>query len=232
MSTNFATLVRQSETPGPGARTFERMPRRARRELPGGLAHVTTRTVRRLPLFLAETDALAYLDLLDFVTREIADWSILAYCLMPNHVHLVVDAEIEELARAMHRLNGLYAQRFNREHGFTGHLFQGRYHTEPIQDEAHLPGSLRYAVMNPVRAGLCERPENWRWSSYRATIGLAAVPRFLDVERALECFGGDLAASRRRFRDFVEQQLARMPDEGTVPGTVPSVAAFAAAARR
>lgn len=208
------------------------MPRTARKELPGGLAHVTTRTVRRLPLFLTEMDALAYLDLLDFVTRDVADWSILAYCLMPNHVHLVVDAEIDELALAMHRINGLYAQRFNREHGFTGHLFQGRYHTKPIQDEAHLPGSLRYAVMNPVRAGLCERPENWRWSSHRATVGLAAMPRFLDVERALACFGGDLAVARRGFRNFVEEQLARRPEEGTVPGTVPVVAAFAAAARR
>lgn len=208
------------------------MPRQARKELPDGLAHVTCRTVRKLPLFLSEGDALALLALVDHVTRDVVSWSILAYCLMPNHVHYVVDAEVDQLGCAMHRINGLYAQRFNRVHGFTGHLFQGRYHAKPIRDDAHLPGSLRYAVMNPVRAGLCERPENWRWSSYRATTGLAAVPRFLDVERALDCFGGDLAASRRRFRDFVEQQLARTPGEGTVPGTVPSDAAFAAAAGR
>jgi putative transposase len=213
------------------------MPRRARREFSGGLGHVTTRTVRRLPLFLTESDALAYLDLLDFVTRDVADWSILAYCLMPNHVHLVVNADIDELGHAMHRVNGLYAQRFNREHGFTGHLFQGRYHLKPIVDEAHLPGSLRYVVLNPVRAGLCARPENWRWSSYRATIGLAAVPRFLDLEQALGSIHSDAAKARARFRGFVEEQLAfdaeaGTVEAGTVPGTVPSIESFAAAGRR
>jgi putative transposase len=184
-------------------------------------------------LFVSEADALAYLGLLDFVTRDVADWSILAYCLMPNHVHLVVDAEIAELGLAMHRINGLYAQRFNREHGFVGHVFQGRYWTKPIQDEAHLPGSLRYVVMNPVRAGLCARPDNWRWSSYRATIALAAVPRFLAAERTLACFDADVTRARTRFRTFVEELLAKDgPDGGTVPGTVPSARAFAAAARR
>jgi putative transposase len=189
--------------------------------LGGGLTHVTSRTVRRLPLFLNERDALAYLALLDHVTLDVASWSVLAYCLMPNHVHLVVDAEVGELSLAMHRVNGLYAQRFNRLHGFAGHLFQGRYGAKPIRDEAHLPGSLRYVVMNPVRAGLCGRPDQWRWSSYRATLGRAAVPRFLDVERALSCFGTETSEAGAAFRGFVEDTLARAPAAGTVPGTVP-----------
>ncbi len=160
--------------------------------------------------------------------REVADWQILAYCLMPNHVHLVVDAEIEQLSVAMHRVNGVYAQRFNRVHGFRGHLFQGRYHSKPIGDEAHLPGSIRYVVMNPVRAGLCERPENWRWSSYRATLGLAPAPPFLNVDRLLSSLSPDVRVARRMFRDFVEQQLAGAPEAGTVPGTVPTRAGAAA----
>jgi putative transposase len=209
------------------------MPRRARKELPGGLAHVTARGVRRLALFVSEADAHAFLALLDFATREIADWSILAYCLMPNHVHLVVDAEVAELGVAMHRVNGLYAQRFNREHGLVGHVFQNRYFAKPIEDEAHLPGALRYVAMNPVRAGLCARPEQWRWSGYRATVGLAAVPRFLDVERTLACFDADVTKARTRFRSFVQQLLPDGADEAwTVPGTVPDEAPFTAAARR
>lgn len=193
------------------------MARRPRYELGGGLAHVTSRTVRKLPLFLGQRDALAFLALLDHVTREIADWKIFAYCLMPTHVHLVVDAEVDELSHAMHRVNGIYAQRFNRVHGFTGHLFQGRYHAKPVRDEAHLPGSLRYVVMNPVRAGLCSEPQNWRWSSYRAMIGLAPAPGFLDVDRALSCFGLDEHAARDAFRDFVEHALPLAPGAGTVP---------------
>jgi REP element-mobilizing transposase RayT len=181
--------------------------------------------VRRLPLFLDRRDALAYLGLLDEVTRDVARWSVLAYCLMPNHVHLVVDADVPELSLAMHRVNGLYAQRFNRIRGFTGHLFQGRFHSKPVREEAALPGALRYVVMNPVRAGLCARPENWRWSSYRAVAGLEWAPRFLDVEYALSPFAGRPAAARAAFRRFVDQELPHAPSVGTVPGTVPGVAA-------
>lgn len=197
------------------------MPRRARREIGGGLAHVTCRTVRRLPLFVDRSDALAYLALLDEVTRDVARWSVLAYCLMPNHVHLVVEADVPQLSLAMHRVNGLYAQRFNRVHGFTGHVFQGRFHSKPIVEEAALPGTLRYVVINPVRSGLCARPENWRWSSYRAAVGIGWAPRFLDLAQALAPFGANPTAARDAFRRFVEQSLPQDQRLGTVPGTVP-----------
>jgi putative transposase len=201
------------------------MARLARRELGGGLFHVTARTVRRLPLFVNERDALALLALLEHITDEIAEWTILAYCLMPNHFHLVVEAEVAQLSGAMHRVNGVYAQRFNRVHGYRGHLFQGRFHAKPVRDDAYLPQSLRYVLLNPVRAGLCERPEHWRWSSYRASIGLAPSPRFLSHDRlasALETSPADVA---RVLRAFVEAPL----EPGTVPGTVPTRADRAAA---
>jgi putative transposase len=205
------------------------MARLARQELGGGLFHITARTVRRLPLFVKERDALALLSLLGHVTTEIADWSVLAYCLMPNHFHLVVEAEIDQLSLAMHRVNGGYAQRFNRVHGHHGHLFQGRFHANPIRDEAHLPGSVRYVLLNPVRAALCERPEHWRWSSYRASIGLAAMPRFLSHERLASALGTSPANAARVLRDFVDAALATPPAPGTVPGTVPARPGRAAA---
>lgn len=198
------------------------MARGARNELPGGLAHVTTRTIRKLPLFRTERDAAALLALLDHVTREVASWRILTYCLMPNHVHLVVDAEIDQLSLAMHRINGLYAQRFNREHGYRGHLFQGRYHTKPIRQEAHLPGSIRYVVLNPVRAWLCAHPKNWRWSSYRACAGLEPAPPFLDESGVLSLFGPDEHTARTRFCAFVEDGLALAREGGQSPGLSPS----------
>jgi len=185
------------------------MARRPRKELPDGLAHVTCRTVRRFPLFRTERDAAAYLDLLDFVTREVAEWQVLTYCLMPNHVHLVVDARVEQLSLAMQRLNGLYAQGFNREHGYRGHLFQGRFHAKPIRDEAHLPGSIRYVLRNPVRAGLCDQAANWRWSSYRSCAGLEPPRPFLAAKRVLSLFGNDEDAARTAFRDFVADDLER-----------------------
>ncbi|MEO5574719.1 MAG: transposase [Gaiellaceae bacterium] len=197
------------------------MGRCPRRELPGGLAHVTCRTIRRLPLFRTEADARASLDLLDHVTRDVADWRVLAYCLMPNHLHFVVDATVEQLSLAMYRFNGLYAQRFNRTHGYRGHLFQGRFHAKPIVDEAHLPGSIRYVLLNPVRAGLCSRPEHWRWSSYRACAGLEPARAFLDLERVLSCFGADKAAARASFCSFVEDGIATARAGGQSPGLSP-----------
>ena len=201
-----AQLFRLGEA---GARTVDGMARRPRKELPDGLAHVTCRTVRRFPLFRTERDAAAFLDLLDYVTREVAEWQVLAYCLMPNHVHLVVDARVEQLSLAMQRVSGPYAQRFNREHGYRGHLFQGRFHAKPIRDEAHLPGSIRYVLLNPVRAGLCEQPNHWRWSSYRSCAGLEPPRRFLAVERLLSLFGNDEDAARAAFRSFVAEDLER-----------------------
>jgi REP element-mobilizing transposase RayT len=201
----------------------------ARRELDGGLAHITARTIRRLPLFLDEPDALALLALLDHVTRELVEWEILAYCLMPNHFHLVLDAEVDQLSLGMQRVNGVYAQRFNRVHGFRGHLFQGRFGSKPIRDDAYLPTAVRYVVLNPVRAGLCARPEQWRWSSYRASIGLADPPPFLALGRVLACFGVEPGTARESMRTFVEAALAAPYETGTVPGTVPVRSGRAAA---
>lgn len=184
---------------------------------------MTSRTVRRLPLFHSERDAGAYLALLDATTRDVAEWTILAYCLMPNHVHLVVDASIGELSKAMHRVNGLYAQRFNREHGYRGHLFQGRFHTKPIRHESHLPGSIRYVILNPVRAGLCGHPQHWRWSSYRACAGLEPAHRFLSVDRALDLFGAYPKEARTAFVRFVDDALPTGEDRGQAPGLSPAL---------
>jgi REP element-mobilizing transposase RayT len=205
------------------------VPRQARKELPDGLAHVTCRSVRRFPLFVDARDALALLDLLDYASGEAGRWSVLAYCLMPNHVHYVVDAEIEQLSLVMRYVNGNYAQRFNRVHGFRGHLFQGRFHTKPIRDETHLPGALRYVIRNPVRAGLCEHPQDWRWSSYRECLGLKAARRFLDCDRAVSLFGVDPAYARASLRSFVEhEEPADALARGQSPGQSPSVAGAAA----
>ena len=170
------------------------------------------------------------LDLVDHVTRDVVDWQVLSYCLMPNHMHYVVDARLDELSVALHRINGLYAQRFNREHGFRGHLFQGRFHSKPIRDEAHLPGSIRYVELNPIRAGLCEHPAQWRWSSYRALAGLEQTPAFLAADRTLGLFGASEEAARDAFARFIGDGVAALARErGLSPGLSPFVPAPASA---
>ncbi len=120
---------------------------------------------------------------------------------MPNHYHLVLETPNGGLGRAIHCLNGTYAQAFNRRHRTVGHLFQGRYKAILVEREGYLLTLACYVVSNPVRAGLCRRPEDFRWSSYRATAGLEPAPAFLAADRLLEGFGKGVRAqtSYRRF---------------------------------
>ena len=129
------------------------------------LGHVTNRGNNRADIFLDEYDYLSFLRMLgDVVSAE--RWTCHAYCLMPNHYHLLLEYPETTLGRGMHRLNGRYARRFNVRHCRGGHLFQGRYDLEPVTRDGHLLETCRYIVLNPVRAGLCRLPEEWPWSSY------------------------------------------------------------------
>ena len=98
-------------------------------------------------------------------------WTRLAHCLMGNHYHLLVRTSDARLPAGMQRLNGCYAQWFNRRHERTGHLFQGRYGSELVKTDAHLLATARYIEMNPVAAGLCSTPAQWPWSDWAPALG-------------------------------------------------------------
>ena len=130
------------------------------------------------------------------------DWVCLAYCLMTNHYHLVLWLREPTLSRGMHRLNGVFARRFNARHGHVGHLFEARFTAARIESETHLLGALRYVVRNPVRAGICSDPAAWPWSSFRATAGLEPCPRFLAAPRVRSMFGRGTRGAER-YAEFV-----------------------------
>jgi putative transposase len=143
-----------------------RVTRQLRSDLPDGIFHVTARGVDGTVIFLDDTDRLRFLDLYrQSVERH--DWLCHTFCLMTNHYHLVVEAARAAVSAGIHRLNGLHAQRFNRCHRRTGHLFGDRFSSWVIEDEEHLTAACEYVLHNPVRAGLCERPEDWPWSGIR-----------------------------------------------------------------
>ena len=103
----------------------------------------------------------------------------------------------------MHWLNSTYANWFNQIHGRCGHLFQGRFKAFLIDEESYFADVLRYVVLNPVRAKMCERPEEYRWSSYRATAGLEDAPGWLDVAPIHRLFGPDATTAQPLYREFV-----------------------------
>jgi len=123
---------------------------------------------------------------------------------MSNHYHLLLETPLPTLSTGAKRLNERYAQHFNIEHRRVGHLFQGRFKAILVEREAHFLELVRYIVLNPVRAGMVRFPGDYSWSSYRATAGLCAAPRWLAAEEILEQFEPGSREERcARYREFV-----------------------------
>jgi putative transposase len=143
------------------------MSRLPRMVLPGVPHHVTQRGNRRERTFFEDGDYALYLDLLAAGAQR-AGVEVWCYCLMPNHVHIVaVPRDADGLSRAFRHVHRHYTGYVNARLRVTGHLWQGRF-SSVAMDEPHLHAALRYVALNPVRAGLVQRPEDWPWSSVRA----------------------------------------------------------------
>jgi putative transposase len=132
--------------------------------------HVTARGVARAPIFLDGIDYAEFERQL-FMVREEYFWMLHAYCLLPNHYHLVVETTRDGLTGGMHKLNGRYAQRFNRRYDRVGHVFQNRFSSYVIETEEHFLRALEYVRANPVEAGRCSRLDEWPWSGGPADLG-------------------------------------------------------------
>lgn len=180
------------------------MARPLRIEYEGALYHVTSRGNAGQDIFLGDEDRRVFLEILG-QTVERFTWHCHAYCLMPNHYHLLVETGAPTLSRGMRHLNGVYTQSSNRRHARTGHLLQGRFKAILVERETHLLEVARYVVLNPVRAGLARSPRDWAWSSYRATAGESRCPGFLTVDWILSQFDADPARAACAYRTFVEQ---------------------------
>ncbi len=179
-----------------------RVARPLRIEYPGAVYHVTSRGNERKTVFKSDQDRVNFLNTLQHVNKRY-NWICHAYCLMDNHYHLLIETPDGNLAIGMRQLNGVYTQLFNKLYGRSGHLFQGRYKAILIQKDSHLLEVCRYVVLNPVRAKMAEKPEAWKWSSYRATAGREAGHACLTKEWVLGQFGGKLAGAEKEYRLFV-----------------------------
>ena len=151
------------------------MSREARLVVPGYPHHVTQRGNRKQSTFFCDDDYRSYLRLLreNLTNAKVEIW---AYCLMPNHVHLVAVPETDtSLARLFRSTHHRYARMVNARNGWQGHLWQERFYSS-VMDERHLLAAVRYVELNPVRAGLCQKPTQWRWSSVHAHLNDSPDP--------------------------------------------------------
>lgn len=214
----------------------------ARIGVPGCGHHVTARGNRREPIFFEDGDEDIYCDILAVQMRK-AEVEVWAYCLMPNHVHLILCPRTEDgLAIAMGAAHRRWANFINARGRWHGHLFDGRF-ASVAMDEPHLMAAARYVAMNPVRARLVGRARDWRWSSVRAHLagvddGLVSVAPLLDRVEEFSAMieddggAGDYAALRKAeltgrpvgSADFVAdlERLLGRPIARRAPGRKPS----------
>lgn len=160
------------------------MSRRARQLSGSGIYHVMLRGVNRDVIFLEDEDRERFLFALG-AARDSSECKVLAYCLMDNHAHLVLRAGIEPIGCTVRRLGVRYAGWFNRKYDRVGHLFQDRFKSVPVDDDAHLVVLLRYVWNNPIEAGLAVHPGEYRWSSRRFFGGSSNLVDSDELDRLL-----------------------------------------------
>jgi putative transposase len=185
------------------------VPRRPRENQAGGIYHVFARGNNRERIFLDNVDRRLYLQLLEAVAVR-SRWGALSYCLMNNHVHLLLETRDPNLSEGMQLLHGRFAQRFNKRHDHVGHLFQGRYGAVSMKTDGQVCTVAAYIASNPVTAGLCRTPEGWEWSSFGSTAA-GLTPTWMDDSKLLGFFDSQPEIARRR---YVEMSAARAEEAG------------------
>lgn len=168
---------------------------------PGARYHVMNRGNRKEPIFWEKEDRVVYLFIMADVKDELG-YELLAFCLMENHLHLLIETKDVHLSEIMHKINTRYSMYVNRKYGLVGRLFQDRFKAKNIMDIGYERELFRYIHMNPVVANLVWEPEEWVWSSYGFYVNSElscedkeiqkVCLQLLNVHRGLELFGGDL----------------------------------------
>lgn len=180
------------------------MARPLRIEYEGAVYHVTSRGNAKSDIYLSDADREIFLQALEHVMDRFG-WICHAYCLMSNHYHLMIETPQPNLSRGMRQLNGIYTQRFNREHSQVGHVFQGRYKAILVDKDAYLLELSRYIVRNPIAANMVNGVSDWPWSSYLATAGKVKPEPLLHVDWLLSQFGRSKEEARSAYISFVDK---------------------------
>jgi putative transposase len=182
------------------------MARKPRIEFEGGFYHVITRGNQKQKIFREEQDFLKYLWFLgDY--KERYGFSLYAYVLMQNHVHLLMAMAEIPLSKVLQGINQRYTMYFNRRYCTVGHLFQGRYKAILCDKDEYLLTLVRYLHYNPVRAKIAKNPEDYPWSSHREYAD-PARDGIVDTTLVLQMFAEDFGRARRLYRKYMEQETA------------------------
>jgi|LSQX01.1.fsa_nt_gb REP element-mobilizing transposase RayT len=181
------------------------MPRAPREKSESGIYHIMIRGANRQEIFHDEEDRLRFLETLKRYMTKV-DMKVYGWCLMDNHIHLLLSEGKEEISITMKRIGVSFVWYYNRKYKTTGHLFQDRFQSEKVETDEYILTVIRYIHQNPVKANLVKRVHDWEWSScigyYGKTIN---PPGLLDSDFVLKMFAGDRDIAVAAFKEFNEQ---------------------------
>lgn len=178
------------------------MPRLPRAMASTGIYHVMLRGINKMNIFLDRYDKLKFLQILGDVNLQ-GEFTLYGYCIMDNHVHLLIKEEKDPISRTMKRICISYSYYFNKRYERVGHLFQDRFRSERIEYEDYLLACIRYIHNNPVKAFIVEEPSHYKWSSYNAYIGkLNNEDEIISTEFILNIFSANKSIAIKEFQKF------------------------------
>lgn len=178
------------------------MPRKARKKSETGIYHIMLRGINGQAIFEDKEDNEKFIQVIgDY--REVCEYNIFAYCLMKNHVHLLMKEGKEDLGIVFRRIGAKYVHWYNKKYKRTGHLFQDRYKSEPVEDENYFLTVLRYIHQNPLKAGIVNAIEVFPWSSYGQYIGKNGI---CDTKFTLRFFAEDERQALYLFKEYNKSQ--------------------------
>ncbi|MFT5874496.1 MAG: putative transposase [Clostridium sp.] len=177
----------------------------------GAIYHITTRGNNKNDIFKDEEDFKAYLTTLGeaLIYYSHTNYELVAYCLMDNHVHLIIKTGEEPLTRIMRRINSIYTRYFNKKYNYIGHLFQAKYFSKLIESDKQILEASRYVHLNPVKAKMVSIPEKYQWTSYRMFIGEKS--KLVNTEIILSYF--KYSDRYKLYKEFVEQKASSTSED-------------------
>lgn len=182
------------------------MSRKAREKSESGIYHIIWRGANRQEIFHDDGDCIKFLDIIEKY-KKTAEMGVYGWCLMSNHVHLLLKEGNEDISITMKRIGISFAWYYNWKYRTTGHLFQDRFISENVEDTKYLLTVIRYIHQNPMEAGIVSRVDKWRWSSSLCYYDKNYHPRnLLDKDFILMMFSTDLTTAKERFKVFNEKQ--------------------------
>ena len=180
------------------------MPRKARIKSETGIYHLICRGINKQNIFEDEEDKQRFLETLAHY-KSLSGYSLYGYCLMDNHIHLLIKENKESVDQVIKRISSSYVYWYNQKYQRCGHLFQERYKSEVVETDAYFLMALRYIHQNPVKAGITQSASEYLWSSYHNYVGIEGIT---DIEFALETFSSDKTVATKLFIEYTNENNA------------------------